>query len=363
MTYVKVILIFVIGIIIVLLLSPIIEDYIMLALFILFIITSFALIKAVSYEGRLPKKRWKKIMLKNKTPQRFEQIYEYIKNNYTYELEQLRKKLVKHLSVAGIILAIFLVITIKVWLEIKHDIAKYVMILPILYMAYVYKKYNTKYQSKYKKYVIENFVQTMYHTLTYENINNKRLEKFYEDAQFENVNYTYCQSEDYISGEINGTWIEISDIILKLKSNKGGEHTEFKCIFSYSQISKMIPHQIKIRNNKNRSKIENNKVELDNEEFEKYFDVFTDSRILAMEILTHDIMEDMIQFYNNSEIDFEIVIKENRIYIRYEVGDIFEGKIFKESTNKASLWICYSTLMFAINLTSKINKILQEKEV
>lgn len=47
-----------------------------------------------------------------------------------------------------------------------------------------------------------------------------------------------------------------------------------------------------------------------------------------MQILTHDIMEDMVQFYNNCGINFEIVIRENRIYIRYNIGDIFEGKVF-----------------------------------
>ena len=365
MTYGKAILIFIIGLTIIFLLWPIIGmNATLLGMLILLIVTMGAIIKAAFNSVRMTNSKWKKKMLRQEKSARFESIYEYAKNNYTYELELLRKELVKHLIIAGILLVISLIISGIIGYKTEStELGVYALIPALTYTMYVYIKYNTKYQSKYKKYVIENFIRTMNYALTYENINNNKLDRFYRDAQFQNVSYDKFESEDYISGYIGGTLIEISDVILKKKTKSERGETVYSCIFSHSQISKKVLQEIRLRNKKNPSKMENNRVELDNEEFEKYFDVFSDSRILAMEILTHDIMEEMIQFYNNSEINFEIVIKGNRIYIRYEVGDIFEGTIFKKSTNKEALWICYNTINFAINLTLKINKILEEKEV
>ncbi len=369
MTYGKAILITIVGLIVVAILGVKLgNDVLLLGMIVLIIISMWLIIKATLHTARIPKNRWKKKMLKKQMSERFETIYQYIENNYTYELELLRKALLKHIIIATLMMLISLVLGAIIWEKTKiEDLGIYVTILAAIYTAYTYTKYNKKYQNKYKKYVIENFIITMNNTLNYENIKNERLNRFYRDAQFENVSYDYFESGDYISGVIKGTPIEISDVILKRKiksrSNVKSQETVYTCIFSYSQISKKIPQVIKIRNNSNPSKRESNRIKLDDEQFERFFDVFTDNRILAMEILTHDIMEEMVQFYNNSEIDFEIVMKDNRIYIRYEVGDIFEGKILKKSTNKKALWICYNTLNFAINLTTKINKILEEKEV
>lgn len=279
-------------------------------------------------------------------------------------MEVLRKKLIKKLIFSGILLVIFGIIsTIITDKTSSTRLGSYVFALAGIQTIYVYLKYNEKYQSKYKKYVIEHFITTINHSLTYKNINNNKLEKYYRDAQFQNFSYNQFNSEDYIYGYFDGIIIEMSDALLSKKTASNKIESSHSCIFSYSQIRKKVPQEIRLRKNKNMSKMEKNKVELDNEEFENYFDVFSNSRILAMEILTHDIMEEIIQFYNNCDIDFEIVIKESRIYIRYEVGDIFEGKIFKKSTNKEALWICYNTLNFAISLALKINKILEEKEV
>lgn len=365
MTYGKAILIFIIGLILIFLLSPIIGiNAMLLSMMILLIVTIWAVIEAAFNSVRMTKGNWKNKILKQEMSAIFEEIYEYVRINYTYELEVLRKELVKRLIIAGIMLVISLSIGSIIWYKTEiEELGIYAIIPALTYTAYIYTKYNKRYQNKYKEYVIQNFIRTMNCKLTYENINNNKLDAFYRDAQFQNVSYDEIESEDYVSGYVENTLIELSDVILRKKTKSEKGDVVYTCVFSHSHISKNIPQEVRIRNNKNPSKIENNRIELDSEQFEKCFDVFSDSRILAMEILTHDIMEEMIQFYNNSEINFEIVIKEDNIYIRYEVGDIFEGGIFKKSTNKNALWVCYNTLNFAINLTLKINKILEEKEV
>ena len=102
---------------------------------------------------------------------------------------------------------------------------------------------------------------------------------------------------------------------------------------------------------------------MDSKEFEKYFDVYSDSNILAMEILTHDIMEELVQFYNTYRIEFEIVIKNNNIYIRFNTGVMFEPNILKKSNDMNTLWIYYNVLKFITNVTIKINKLLKDLDV
>lgn len=295
---------------------------------------------------------------------KFEQIYQYIKENYTEELERVRKKLVRYIIITLLLLPVASIMCGIVWAVTEIEALGFLVLgLFGMYAGSIWVKNNKRYQTKYKEDVIKNFIKTINNELSYENINNNKLEQYYKDAKFSNDKYDKFESNDYVRGCINGVIIEMSDVILKIISHGNSETVVYTSTFSCSKISKNIPREIRIRNEDNPRQMEKNKVELDSEEFEKYFDVFSDSRILVMQILTHDIMEDMVQFYNNCEINFEIVIRENRIYIRYNVGDIFEGKVFKKSTNKEALWNCYNTLNFAINLTLKINKILEKKDV
>jgi len=222
----------------------------------------------------------------------------------------------------------------------------------------MYGKYSEQYKETYKKHVIENLVKTIHPSLKYENIINNKLEQHYRSLEYRNPNSRLVEgrflSNDYISGLVDEKLIELSDVYL-----------QYACVFAHCTLNRGISHEIKIRNSKNSSILNKrmlNTVQIDSTEFEKYFDVFSDSKITALEILTHDVMEEIMKFYNNSPINFEITIREDNIYIRYDIGDIFEVELFKKSTSKKMLWCYYIALKFAVNLTLKINKILESKE-
>ena len=82
-----------------------------------------------------------------------------------------------------------------------------------------------------------------------------------------------------------------------------------------------------------------------------------------MEILTHDIMEELVNFYVKYKIKFEIVIKNNNIYIRFDTGSMFEPNILRKSNDINTLWVYYSILNFVTNFSFKINKLLKDVEV
>ena len=134
------------------------------------------------------------------------------------------------------------------------------------------------------------------------------------------------------------------------------EIVQFEGIFVEAYVDNDIETRIKITKNKNSKQ----KAEMDNAEFEKRFDVFTEDRILAMRILTHDVMEEMIQFYD--KIKYEVVIVENKIYLRFLTGEVFEPKINGKAIDEEALVTYYSILKFIVEVTTKLNKEIKNLE-
>jgi len=73
------------------------------------------------------------------------------------------------------------------------------------------------------------------------------------------------------------------------------------------------------------------RLEMDMSEFEKIFDVETGDKIKAMQILTADVMTDMINMIQTSKVKFEFYINHDMMYIRFHTGELFEPSIFGKS--------------------------------
>ena len=127
----------------------------------------------------------------------------------------------------------------------------------------------------------------------------------------------------------------------------------------------------KDRKNKNvlsrtfRSKLpfDNLRVELDSQEFEKIFDVYCSDKIIAMQLLTSDIMQLLINFQKEMNMEYEITIKNNQIYIRFMSGEMFEAtNVTKFSLDKATIYKYYRMLDFTFTLTDKLIKLIKDTE-
>lgn len=340
-------------------------EFIFWELWFLIGITIVMLLKYVRNQSSVGENRakWVKRISKKRMSENFKSIYEYIENNFTEELEFYRKSLVKRIIIlAIIILVVTLIYFITLTKTNNKEYIEFIFFLVFAIYIFTYRKYNNKYQHRYKDIVINAILDSFPYRLNYQNKRNKELERFFDDGNFIKSNYNKFISDDYISGKAKNIWLEISDISLEVEARKFS-YKIWNGVFSFSQINTKIDGELRIKRNKLLKVYNKKRIELDSVEFEKYFDVYGNSNILGLEILTHEVMEEILQFYNMYKIDFEIVIKENRIYIKYDVGDIFEGTIFSKSTNMKSLWVFYNLINFVINLTTKINKILEQKEV
>lgn len=316
------------------------------------------------------KHKYKKIS-KVSISDNFKDIYHYIETRYANELEVTRKKLIKSIIICLIlfIIGFLLFLVLKANLKIHTKKGAVILAIPfiplLIYYNYKYKKYNDIYIENYKDKIIKNFVKYINHNLNYHQYGGKNLLSYYLDAKFDDNKFNKFVTDDYIDGyNENGTSIQMCNIALENVNNKGEFlNMVYEGIFSATKLNSYLTDELRIQTHEYGFNNNYNRVKMDNKDFEKYFDVYCNSKILAMEILTHDIMEELLYFYNTYKIKFEIVLKNNNIYIRFNTGVMFEPNILKKSNDMKTLWIYYNVLKFVATVTIKINKLLKDVQI
>ena len=94
-----------------------------------------------------------------------------------------------------------------------------------------------------------------------------------------------------------------------------------------------------------------------------FSNAYSENRVLATRVLTSEIMQMIIDFKLKNNLDFQIYIKEDIIYLSFNTGPIFEPKIFTDTINKKSLYKYYNVLKFVIDITKEINKVIKEIDI
>ena len=103
---------------------------------------------------------------------------------------------------------------------------------------------------------------------------------------------------------------------------------------------------------------------MDSSEFEKYFDVKASNQIIGMQLLTADVMEELVDFENKTKMKFDIFIKENELYLRFHSGDMFDPTNLKNGPlDKISIEKYFYMLNFTYNLSNKIINLVNETEI
>ena len=104
-------------------------------------------------------------------------------------------------------------------------------------------------------------------------------------------------------------------------------------------------------------------MELDSGEFEKLYDVYSTDKIMAMQLLTSDIMQMFIDFKEKYKITPELTLKENKLYIRFQTGNMFEAILTKKALDYTTLLKYYDTIKFTLNITKEFIKNVKETEI
>lgn len=317
----------------------------------------------------LSKKKFRDKLLNQPVSFEFQEVYTKLYNENFKKLEKLRQRA----RIEALITYILLILPIVVWYTTFDDF--YAILGFILYfiVSAVFRKNRIAYKKTYKIEIISSFIKLLNSDLKYIPLGYRTYEVKYDyiDANFDNKKFNIFLHDDYIEGHLNENIIaKISDICVKYERKNGEARFAeelfeelFNGLFVSTNCNKNINNTIKISRNKLKILEHKTKVEIDSQEFEKYFNVYSDDKILTMRILSSELIQSMTDFYNKYNLDFEIVLKNDNIYLRFYTGPMFEPKLFGNSMDIEILFTYYFILQFVIEVTTKINKVLDEIEL
>lgn len=301
----------------------------------------------------------------------FNEVYEEIyKNNYE-ELENLRKSRTKRTL---ILLAIaFAGIFIIMKTVMNSGMAGFfffpwIMVISIILIVLITATNKGKYTTIFKQKVIEPLVKNVDENLNYD-ARKGIPSSIYRKGEFEH--FDLYSSEDEIEGILDGKYKVLMAEVHTQEETRDSEgrrstYTLFHGIFGNVECSKNIGTELKVHSDKGflgKLFAGKEKLEMDSSEFEKHFDVYANNKIIAMQILTSDIMDMMINFRERSKIKYEITIKENEIYIRFHTGEVFEPKMFTNSLDYDMLKRYYDIIDFIFKVSREINKVIENTEI
>ena len=199
----------------------------------------------------------------------------------------------------------------------------------------------------------------------------------YKEGEFYGYYNTYS-SEDLVNGTLNNNCkFEMAEVYTRdVDTDSDGKPTEipdFHGLFAKIEMKKPFNTVLYIRKDKNSKGIisklfkvkypfDKLKVELDSQEFEKQYDIYATDQIVAMQLLTADVMQEILEFQKSND-DFEITIKNNSLYIRFLCGKSFEIEdLMMHTLDKKAVYNNYLRLVFVFSLINKWIKILDETQ-
>ena len=295
----------------------------------------------------------------------FNEIYEEIYNKNHEELENLRKSRARRTAILLAVTLIGVFIIMKVAMSSMNSFIffPWIVVISMMLVIIITATNKGKYTTIFKQKVIEPFVKNIDEGLNYTSQNGID-SGVYRQGEFEH--FDRYHSEDLVIGSReNNTKFFMAEIQVGLKEIRNYKFL-FKGLFAKLEIENKINSKVYIRkdskNIKNPMNIE--QIELDSQGFENLFNVYSDNKIVTMQILTSDIMNMLIDFYK--EIPFEVTIKNNNIYIRFYTGDedMFETPLLdKEALDKNTLYKYYSILDFTFELINKLQEVLNKAKI
>lgn len=317
----------------------------------------------------------------------FEDLFKEIEENQEIKKswQEAREEQKKMNKIRGIIAIITIVLGLG-FIILKMNLNSYkefnaFLIIPSLFFIFfvnliafvitclISKKQNA-YKLEFKQLIIKKLIDNFYDNLEYYPL-KEMPERIYEKPNY-NEYYNEYYSEDYFEGQIkNKYYIDMAEVFTEHvethTDSEGNTHTTrttiFHGLFAKVTSEKSITSELRIVQDKI-GKYNKNRLNMDSSEFEKYFDVITDNKIIAMQLLTADVMEEMIEFENKTNMKYDIVVKENEIYLRFHCGDMFEPQSVKKGIiNKAQLEKYFYMLNFTYNLSNRLIELINETEI
>ena len=319
----------------------------------------------------------------------FDEIYEELQCTDNNELmgiwvkaNEERKKTKKIILILCLIIDLFMLICVLLpmtqgifgfgMLSILQIVVPIIVIDVLIYVIVnaIFSKNRKQYSKMYKEIIINKLINNFYSRTEY--FPQKQMPKYiYNEAEY-NEYYNRYYSDDYFEAFLNDKYsIQMAEV----KTEEQETHTDsdgkttttttlkFHGLFGKIIIDKSINGELKIMQN-GKMLFNKNQLKMDSSEFEKYFDVKASNKIVGMQLLTADVMEELIEFQNKTNIKYDICIKNNNLYLRFHCGTMFEPQNIKHGViDKKSLQKYFYMLNFTYNLSNKLTTTMNDTEI
>lgn len=287
----------------------------------------------------------------------FDVIYKELYENIGNELDdKIKKKKINFFKIIGIIFVLIIIMCILGNIE-MIGLSIIVACLISIFSLFRIQELKLKY---YREEIINYLVKSYGLNYDYshglderEYISSKLPEKF-----------DNFQSKDYINGIIDEN-IEfkmsyINTYKKEICTIDGKQHVEkietFKGIFGRASIDKNINAEVIIDLNDLKRKYDIKRIELDSIEFEKSFDCFSNNKVIALQILTPEVLEKINKLGDIFKKYMQIRIYNNTIYYRFYLEDVFLPSKFKNVLEKNRLQKIYEVINNSVDLVKCIGE-------
>jgi len=301
------------------------------------------------------------------------------------ELDKQRKQVRYRIILYGFIYSFVFacaVLAIKNILLQSLDAIGFVIVIYIGIGAFLYKMLTKNYTHEFKTKVISPLITELDSNLNY-NAQHHVAQRIFENSQLFTTNIDRLNGNDFVQGEIDQVKLQFSDIHAEKRhrNSKGKDKwsTIFQGLFIVAEFNKHFKEQTVIlpdyaqntfgnmigswlqSNNINRNKL----VKMDSPEFEKAFVVYSTDQIEARYILSHTLMQRLLDFKNKSSHPVYISFIGDSIHMAIEYNkDLFEPSIFRSLLDYKIAMEYVQTLHLAIGIIDelKLNEKLWSKQ-
>lgn len=313
-----------------------------------------------------------------------DEIYQELQNADNNELniawQEAKKENEKTKRITVIVCIIINIILIVLFSQNGLNFKSPMFIIPLLVPVLIinlfvfiiinilFSKNKNKYNAKYKQFVIPKLISNFYNNVEYFLLKSMP-EYIYEVPEYES--YNIYESDDYFEAQIDNKYsIQMAEVLTQTEEeyedSDGESHTrtitKFHGLFAKIVMDKSIKSELRIM--QNGGFIQKNRLKMDSSEFEKYFDVKASDPIVGMQLLTADVMEELVQFENKTKIKFDIFINGNELYLRFHSGEMFEPANFKKGVlDKNTIQKYFYMLNFTYNLSKRLITIVNDTQI
>lgn len=274
---------------------------------------------------------------KNYLP-KFEEIYDEIKKNIKDEVDaNINKcravilfKTITYICGLWIFLSGFMLAIIVS----EKDGIVFMGISMFLIAAAVYsEKFSNLYFSEcletYKDKVINSYIRKINQGFGY-SLRGSIEEKIFADSFPYDISVNHYYGCDYVTGVVEGKRT-INLCELYSKYNEGNKKRIFCGLFGYVKTNYTKEMLVECING----------------------NISYKSIPLNMQVAIERCIK---SFKGENKIDFKLLVRDGKIYLKFYTGDILSPSLFSEKENKNRLWAYYLILKFMVDLTGLINE-------